>query len=681
MSRKSSTPGFDTLTRTPLPATGWPPNVPPGEDLPTFRLPARAASSATGTGAPDPLTTTPPPKDDLKLSASAWSADDGDDFPAATRAPRVGETIQGFRLVGELGRGAFARVFLAHQEALADRPVALKVTLRPTREAERLARLQHTNVVPVYSVHDAAPAQLICMPYLGRVTLADLIRAYRVEHPSRLSGRKSTSARAARATAVDSKSASKSATDPKAPPGPARAPVWTWAAAAEPPIVGDPRAVLQVLAQLAAGLGHAHDRGILHLDIKPANVLLADTGEPMLLDFNLSFDAARPDREMVGGTMPYMAVEQLLDMRARGKGAIDRRTDLYSLGVLAFELLTGTVPFPATREQLRDLDRQTAARRQGPPALRPLNPGVTPAVEAIVRKLLAPEPVDRYQSADEVRTDVERHLADLPLWYARERSVRERFGKWRRRNPGVAPGWPPRASSAWRSGSAGPSTVGRRRSRGPRPSAAPGPRARPSIRRGSISCSSTTPAPSARGGGARRSTARRVRAAGRRGLAGAPGRAPADRRGARRPGRRPRGTDGPARRDEVAAGRDPAGIGPAGADRGGVETQRGGAGLLRRHGAGGGGPAGRGSGAGGRRNVCRARGRPRGPRAGPARPVPRRGRGARAGAVRRRDPAPRPRHRSGTRPRGGAVLSGVLPAASGAVPAGPGAASTRPASS
>ena len=439
VSRKSSIPSFDTLTRTPLPATERPSSMPVGEDLPTFRLPARAASSAIGSGAPDPLTTTPPPKDDLKLSASAWSGGEDDDFPPTTRAPRIGETIQGFRLVGELGRGAFARVFLAHQEALADRPVALKVTLRPTREAERLARLQHTNVVPVYSVHDAAPAQLICMPYLGRVTLADLIRAYRVECPSRLSGRKSTSARAARTTAVDSgsKSASRSATDPKAPPGPARAPVWTWQTEEAPPIVGDPRAVLQVLAQLAAGLGHAHDRGILHLDIKPANVLLADTGEPMLLDFNLSFDASRPDREMVGGTMPYMAIEQLLDMRARGKGAIDRRTDLYSLGVLAFELLTGTVPFPATREQLRDLDQQMAARRQGPPALRPLNPGVTPAVEAIVRKLLAPEPGDRYQTTDELRADIERHLADLPLWYARERSVRERFGKWRRRNPGI----------------------------------------------------------------------------------------------------------------------------------------------------------------------------------------------------------------------------------------------------
>ena len=201
--------------------------------------------------------------------------------------------------------------------------------------------------------------------------------------------------------------------------------------------MGDPRAVLEVLAQLADGLTHAHDRGILHLDIKPANVLLADTGEPMFLDFNLSFDAARPDRELVGGTMPYMAIEQLRDMRDRGKGTLDRRTDLYSLGVLAFELLTGTVPFPAARGQLRDIEAQVAARRQGPPALRPLNPGVTPAVEAIVRKLLAPDPADRYQTAAELRTDVTRHLADLPLLFARERSARERFGKWRRRNPGV----------------------------------------------------------------------------------------------------------------------------------------------------------------------------------------------------------------------------------------------------
>ncbi len=401
---------------------------------PTLRVPVAAPSVAAG-----PLVVTPPPLSDLKLPASEWSADGEDDIPTARRGPRVGDTVLGFKLVGELGRGAFARVYLAHQEALAARPVALKVTMRPTREAERLARLQHTNIVPVYSVHDEGSVQLICMPFLGRTTIADLIRAYRVDFPSRHSGRKSTSARAGRTTALNnSKSqSSKSAPDSKGRSGGHRTPVWTWDAAGPPPIVGDPRAVLEVLSQLAAGLAHAHERGILHLDLKPANVLLADTGEPMLLDFNLSFDAARPDRELVGGTMPYMAIEQLLDMRNRGKGLIDARTDLYALGVMAFEMLTGTVPFAPSLNGARDIDAMVAARSAGPPALRPLNPAVTPAVEAILRKLMAPDPADRYQCAEDLRTDVERHLNDLPLVYAREQSARERLGKWRRRNPGV----------------------------------------------------------------------------------------------------------------------------------------------------------------------------------------------------------------------------------------------------
>jgi hypothetical protein len=85
--------------------------------------------------APHPLGTTPPPLEDLKLSATSWS-DGEDNFPTTRRAPRVGDTIVGFKLVGELGRGAFARVFLAEQEALANRQVALKVAPRPASAHE-----------------------------------------------------------------------------------------------------------------------------------------------------------------------------------------------------------------------------------------------------------------------------------------------------------------------------------------------------------------------------------------------------------------------------------------------------------------------------------------------------------------------------------------------------------------
>jgi eukaryotic-like serine/threonine-protein kinase len=93
--------------------------------------------------------------------------------------PAVGETFLGFRLTEELGRGAFARVYLARQLALADRAVALKVTTRPTQEPERLAKLQHTNIVPIFSVHTAGSLQAVCMPFLGRATLADTLAALR----------------------------------------------------------------------------------------------------------------------------------------------------------------------------------------------------------------------------------------------------------------------------------------------------------------------------------------------------------------------------------------------------------------------------------------------------------------------------------------------------------------------
>jgi serine/threonine protein kinase len=415
----------------PEPDAPRPRTADPAEGAPTVRVPVRPVADI------DPLVVTPPPTSDLRLPPIDWSAEEGDEgaTPAPRRGPRVGDTVMGFKLVAELGRGAFARVYRAEQQSLAGREVALKITFRPTREAERLARLQHTNIVPVYSVHADGPAQLICMPFLGRTTVADLIRAHRFDGPPRSAARRST-ARAALSTAADGgRSASKSLPDSG---GRSRPPVWTWDAAEPPPIVGDPVAVLEFLRQLADGLGHAHARGILHLDLKPANVLLADSGEPMLLDFNLSLDARDPDRDMVGGTMPYMAIEQLLDMRDRGSGVIDGRADLFALGVMAFEMLTGGLPFAVEAGKARDIDALVAARRAGPLSLRAANPLVTPAVEAIVFKLLAAEPEHRYQTADELHTDVTRHLADLPLKFAREPSTRERVRKWRRRNPGLA---------------------------------------------------------------------------------------------------------------------------------------------------------------------------------------------------------------------------------------------------
>ena len=377
---------------------------------------------------------TPPPTSGRKLSRSVFTDTTADESGVGLK---VGDTFLGFELVEELGQGAFARVFLAHQQSLAGRPVALKVTLRPTREAERLRAT---------SAHQCCPSLLgpQCAAGTGHLHAVsrsadhcrrdpDLSRrtpVRRIPRPQDLGNSGRADYRCCRERVAvkgqdwqvrhdsDSQTASRRAGRPFA----------HW------------RSARGTASHRSVGSGsvHAHGRGILHLDLKPANVLLPDIGEPMLLDFNLSFDTTIADRELVGGTVPYMATEQLLDLRTRGRGAVDARTDLYSLGVMAFEMLTGAVPFPAASRDLIDMDGLLAARRQGPPSIRELNPNVTPATEAIIWKLLAPEPNDRYQTAEELKTDIDRHLNNLPLAFAREPSPRERIGKWRRRNPGVA---------------------------------------------------------------------------------------------------------------------------------------------------------------------------------------------------------------------------------------------------
>ena len=129
-------------------------------------------------------------------------------------------------------------------------------------------------------------------------------------------------------------------------------------------------AVLWLVARVADGLAHAHERGILHRDLKPANILFADDGEPLLLDFNLAADTKlriHASAAMVGGTLPYMAPEQLAAFRD-GRTAVDARSDLYSLGVILHELLTGQHPFPVHRGAMGDILPAMIADRSDPPA-------------------------------------------------------------------------------------------------------------------------------------------------------------------------------------------------------------------------------------------------------------------------------------------------------------------------
>jgi serine/threonine protein kinase/tetratricopeptide (TPR) repeat protein len=363
----------------------------------------------------------PPPT--VKLPADA--------APADADLPAVGTEFLGFHIVAELGRGAFGRVYLVRQKGLADRPVVLKIATNISQETRALAQLQHTNIVPVYSVHQAGGLAALCMPYLGSTTLAHVLADLRGRQALPQSGK----------GLADTAHACKSTARPGsvvggAEPAPEAEPV-AWRQLERLTYV---QAVLWLGARLADGLAHAHERGILHRDLKPANVLLTDDGQPMLLDFNLAEDtkSAAAAAAFVGGTLPYMPPEQLRAFRRHGARA-DARGDVYALGVILFELLTGRHPFPHRTGTLDAVLAEMLQDRAGPPPrLRGGNAAVSPAVESIVRHCLGPDPARRYQSARELQEDLQRQLDHRPLKFAAEPSPRERAGKWVRRHPRAA---------------------------------------------------------------------------------------------------------------------------------------------------------------------------------------------------------------------------------------------------
>jgi serine/threonine protein kinase/tetratricopeptide (TPR) repeat protein len=338
---------------------------------------------------------------------------------ALTTLPTEGVQFLDFHLVRELGRGAFGRVYLARQGGLADRPVALKVSGDLTGEPQMLARLQHTHIVPVYSVHRAGPFQALCMPFFGATTLAEVLKELRRLPAPPASGRWLAQCRMQNAECRMQ----------NADGGGTRARLEGMSYV---------EAVLWMGQCLADGLAHAHERTILHGDIKPANVLVSDDGQPMLLDFNLSQDTrlrGSAPAAAVGGTLPYMAPEHLEAFR-QGTHRPDPRSDLYALGLILYELLTGRYPFPLrTGPVSAVLPQMIEDRRAEPPRLRRWNPAVSPAVESIVRRCLEPDPARRYRSARELHTDLQRQRAHLPLRHAPEPSWRERSQKWLRRHP------------------------------------------------------------------------------------------------------------------------------------------------------------------------------------------------------------------------------------------------------
>jgi serine/threonine protein kinase len=340
--------------------------------------------------------------------------------PAARRFPSAGETLGDFLFLAELGRGAQGPVFLASQLSLGDRPVVLKLTPCDANEHLSLARLQHTHIVPLYSVQDHAARGLraLCMPYFGGATLASLLETMKSQPPARRTGQSVIDA-------LDRLQAGSPlvalARRPRKVPGALHSKSYA-------------HAIAWIGACLAEALQYAHERGLAHLDLKPSNVLIAADGQPMVLDFHLAREPIRPDAGWplrLGGTSGYMSPEQESAVRAaqQGRGVpapVDGRSDIYSLGVVLCEALSGSLP-PASRSA-----RLTYCSLRH-------NPQVSPGLADIIAKCLAENPDDRYPHMAALATDLRRHLADLPLVGVRNRSLGERWRKWRRRRPhGVA---------------------------------------------------------------------------------------------------------------------------------------------------------------------------------------------------------------------------------------------------
>ncbi len=363
------------------------------------------------------------------------------------RLPSVGDELFGFRLYKELGRGAFARVFLAEQSNLAGRPVVLKVSAADGNEPQTLAQLQHTHIVPIYSVHEDPSAGLraVCMPYFGGASLSAVLRAVFAETAVPLRGQQFVQAlsvvRAPWATASAKSGRGDSPSDDRG-------------ALALLSRFDYLHAVVWIVARLAEALQHAHQRGILHRDIKPSNILMSADGEPMLLDFNLAQNLADDQSQAhatLGGTVAYMAPEHLLAIARREPALVQQvrePADIYSLGMVLYEMLTGHSPFDqsASYHVLPSLlESMAEERRKRVPSLRsdtrlgrsPGRSDVPWSLESIIRKCLAPDYHERYQAAEHLAEDLRRFLDDWPLKYAPELSRVERARKWLRRHPRI----------------------------------------------------------------------------------------------------------------------------------------------------------------------------------------------------------------------------------------------------
>lgn len=339
----------------------------------------------------------------------------------------------GFHLVQQIGQGTFSQVYLANQSDLANRFVVLKIVSDSLSEPEYMALLQHTNIVPIYSFHRILSRSVICMPYTGCVTLNDFLKGK--TDASLRSGqslvqtvqdRIGDTKIAPHDQPIGNQQRTSQTKLPAADDVAAMRPLETFAT------LGCGELAIWIFQRLAGALAHAHARGVLHNDLKPSNVLIRNDGEPALLDFNLSQTIGRTTLRHAGGTLPYMSPETyraMMGQQTRPSAA----SDVYGLGVMLFEFVTGRLPYP-TPTSLAETDLGIAidARVSSPQWNR--QDAVTPGLVSIIDRCLQFEPTERYASADDLQLDLQREQQNLRLANTPEPTT-WRMRKWMRRHP------------------------------------------------------------------------------------------------------------------------------------------------------------------------------------------------------------------------------------------------------
>ncbi len=274
---------------------------------------------------------------------------------------KIGTAVGPYKIIEKVGQGGMATVYKAYHEAL-DRHVAVKVLhavfkdnepflRRFSREAKVVARLEHPHIVPIYDIseHDGYP--FLIMRFIEGETLKDRLSA-----------------------GILSRSE-----------------------------------ISRIASAIAQALDYAHGEGVLHRDIKPSNILLTPRGGVYITDFGLArltqAGESTLSQEMIMGTPQYISPEQ-----AKGTKELDGRTDIYSFGIMLYEMVTGQVPFQSDasysiiHSQIFD----------SPPLPSSFNENIPPALESVLLKVLSKEPQNRHETAGGLVADFQNAVSDLP---------------------------------------------------------------------------------------------------------------------------------------------------------------------------------------------------------------------------------------------------------------------------